>query len=656
MAHDRRPDRVESNAFSTALTELEQRVGGSLFPERAPDSHFRQVGYEVALSSAPDSVSPESLPPESSQAHQAEVRDGVLALVELQHAAILRIIGRLLMYVAAPLALVVFAHQVMTNSLTAFCALELFGSVVATWAARRRTMKLQLRRVLVCGGFVLAAVMTLCHFGPLMFTGLIYVAATLVSALLLTRRAAFAAAALLIASTAIVGGLNVWLPQLIPPPEGILLDSATWIRLVVTSAVAIGGVLYIFLQVQANLWRSLEKEIAMRLRERRLVAEREKVLRRAASAQRLESLGRLAGGLAHDFNNALVVIQCGIEAIADELDEVERGEVVEELSAGVDRAAATARQLLSFAKRNVEEIGECEPADVVNRLSKESRRLLPAHITLMTEIEEAPRVAVSGTALEQMILNLVQNARDALQEAGGTVTISTATEQTTGGLLLVVGDNGPGMTPEVAERVFEPFFTTKGDRGTGLGLATVWGMVQRHGGEVTLDTVPEKGTRVRLHLPAASATAVNEPVPLSEVAPSSGGYARVLVLEDEAPVRTALRRVLKHTGFTVVEAATVAEARQACRERKFSLLISDGVVPDGGVGTFIHEFRAQQQNAPVILCSGYLEEDLALDGIARGECAYLAKPFSPTDLISLIARLLPDVKPSVVNVRGKPNA
>ena len=228
-------------------------------------------------------------------------------------------------------------------------------------------MNLRLRKALVCVGFVLAAVMALCHFGPLMGTGLIYVAATLVSALLLTRSAAFFSSGLLIASTAIVGGLNVAFPALMPP-HGVTADAVIWMRLVVTSAVAIGGILYIFLQVQSNLWRSLEKEISMRLRERRLVAEREKVLRGAASAQRLESLGRLAGGVAHDFNNALVVIQCGIEALAEGLDDVERADVLDELSAGVDRAAGTARQLLSFAKRNVEEIGECEPADVVNRL------------------------------------------------------------------------------------------------------------------------------------------------------------------------------------------------------------------------------------------------------------------------------------------------
>lgn len=613
--------------------------------ESVPDSEARSIARSTGHYESAGSIPPESLPPESSKAHHAEVRAGVQTLMELQQIAILRVLGRIMLFAISPIATGILVYLFVSKSLSPFFLVELISVYVATYAANRRTLKLAWRRAGVCSATTLVAIMALCHFGPLMGTGLIYVGAVLLAALLANRREAFLVAGVLVGSLAAVGWLATMPASPMNFPQG-QFSSSTWLRVFVSSAACIWGVLYLFLQVQRSLWRSVEKEIALRFRERRLVAEREKVLRGAASAQRLESLGRLAGGVAHDFNNALVVIQCGVESLADELDAEEREEVVSEIATGVERAAGTARQLLSFAKRNVEEIGECSPTDVIERLARESRRLLPAHITLELELEETPRIAVSGTALEQMVLNLLQNARDALQVTGGTVTVRVTPESATGGLLLTVADNGPGMTQEIAERVFEPFFTTKGDRGTGLGLATVWGMVQRHGGEVTLDTAPGEGTRVGLHLPAAEGSVAHDLPAHSEPSPTSTAHVRVLVLEDEAPVRAALRRVLRHTGFDVVEAATVAEARRASQLQRFSILISDGVVPDGGVGTFIHEFRAQQNNAPVILCSGYLEEDLALDGIARGDCAYLAKPFSPTELTQLMGRLLPDAKVS----------
>lgn len=333
-----------------------------------------------------------------------------------------------------------------------------------------------------------------------------------------------------------------------------------------------------------------------------------------------------------------------METLNEETDAEERALVTREIAAGVERAAGTARQLLSFAKRNVEELGDCDPHAVVGRIAREARRLLPAHIKLKATCSEPPRVAISETVFEQLILNLIQNARDALHADGGTISVTASLEASTDGLLLEVEDDGPGMSAEVAERVFEPFFTTRGDRGTGLGLATVWGIVHRHGGEVTLDTCPGKGTTVGLHLPALTEEAESQQRPRTESPPSTASQSRILVLEDEAPVRAALCRVLRHVGFVVEEAETVAEARKVSRGKSFALLISDGVVPDGGVGRFIHEFRAQQQNAPVILCSGYLEEDLALEGIASGECAFLAKPFSVVELTNLVRELLPQVE------------
>jgi two-component system, cell cycle sensor histidine kinase and response regulator CckA len=211
----------------------------------------------------------------------------------------------------------------------------------------------------------------------------------------------------------------------------------------------------------------------------------------------------------------------------------------------------------------------------------------------------------------------------------------------TGGMQLTVADNGPGMTPEVADQAFDPFYTTKGDQGAGLGLATVWGIIRRHGGDVSLETDLGRGTRVHLHLPAVHERG-SERHSIPPTQPSVGqGTPRIMILDDEPKVRAALRRVFVHLGFEVSEVGSVEEAREACRQYTFALLLSDGVVADGGVAGFIQEFSIQFRYAPVILVSGFLEEALALHGVARGRCAFLAKPFTVIELTHLVRELLP---------------
>jgi signal transduction histidine kinase len=436
----------------------------------------------------------------------------------------------------------------------------------------------------------------------------------------------------------LVATIDSYLGLHLVAPTGIAVSTEQWVRVCVTSLIGIFALLYMFLRILGDLWRALEGQMDLRVREKRLVEEREKVLRAASSAQRLESLGRLAGGIAHDFNNSLVVIQCGLGALEDELTAAERAELLHELNDGVERAAGTARQLLGFAKRNVEELGFCDPGEVAKRLARDSARLLPAHIKLRVEVEPSPRVGLSATALEQLLLILLQNSREALQEDVGQVVVRIALDSDSAGASIEVRDNGPGMTQKVLEQAWEPFFTTRGEHKPGLGLSTVWGMVRRQGGDLLLESEVGKGTAVRVVLPAAVEPA-EAPAPESLRFGAPSEILPVLVLEDEVGVRTALRRILKHSGYQVVEAGTVAEARGACEKARFALLISDGVLPDGGVGRFIQDFR-ESQNAPVILCSGYLEEDLALEGVARGQCSFLPKPFSAEDLTKLVAKLL----------------
>ena len=590
-----------------------------------------------------ETVAPFSSAPISSD--QRQVQLAMQTAVELSRVRVLKMVGRILLVGCCPFFLAVAIFDTQRTTPTVWLIIEGVSLLIAIVACLSSTLGLGLRRWVTTLAMAALSVGSLFHFGPLLGAGLTFVAAQLIASLLVGKKGGLLVLLLLVGSMVAAGLLYRSDFDIATANSARLgLSAHDWIRMAITTAIGLSGIWIVFERMQFEQWRTFEKEVALRVRERRHVAEREKVVRRAASLQRLESLGRLAGGIAHDFNNALVVVQCGIETLGDErapLDE--RAEVLSDLVEAVERAGITARQLLSFAKRNVEEIGECCPVDVLTRLRKESARLVPAHIQLKINLEPTPNVAIAEAALEQLVFNLIQNARDALSDRPGRIEVSVATDPETLGMRLSVSDNGPGMPSDVADQAFEPFFTTKGDQGAGLGLATVWGIIRRHGGEVSLDTAPGRGTAVHLYLPAVAAQKPSSQS-LSVIPPSSSlaGASRILILEDEPPVRAALRRIFVHLGFEVTEAATVDEARQACRKQSFSILLSDGVVPDGGVGSFIEEFSAQFRRAPVILCSGYLEEDLALEGIVRGKCAFLAKPFSVVELTALIRELLPE--------------
>lgn len=569
---------------------------------------------------------------------EREVEEGVEAVVdELRH-AVLRGLSRLTIFGVSPLVAFIVILQVSRNGDKWFWASLVLVTIAMTAGATLERLSLRTRGQIVTYAMTAVALLGVLLHGPLLAIGFAFVAAVLLATLLVGKRHTYFVATLLSLGMCAFAFFSwrefaFFRPEVNPP-------LTQWVRVATWSFLGLYFFSFVFLRVQTGLSSSLGQQIRLRLREQRFVEEREKLVRSAGSVQRLESLGRLAGGIAHDFNNSLVVIQCGLGALDDELSPEERRELFDEMNEGVNRAASTARQLLSFAKRNVEEIGLCEPRQVAERLVKESGRLLPANVRMMlVESANVPAVGLSASAVEQILLTLISNAREALGDKAGRVTIDLGISPKTKGLSLRVEDSGPGIPPEIRDQVWEPFFTTKGEEHLGLGLSTLWATVRRHGGDVELSS-DGAGTSVTMNFPPASA----EPLAPKKRRRAESNAARpsertVLVLEDEAPIRAALRRVLKHSGLNVVETATVAEAREALLSRRFSLLISDGVLPDGGVGKFIQDFR-EQQRAPVILCSGYLEEDLALEGISKGECSFLPKPFSPEDLTELIESLL----------------
>jgi two-component system cell cycle sensor histidine kinase/response regulator CckA len=289
------------------------------------------------------------------------------------------------------------------------------------------------------------------------------------------------------------------------------------------------------------------------------------------------------------------------------------------------------------------------------------RRVLPEDVEIVAGHEEAPVIMADEPELQQILFNLVINARDAMP-AGGTIQVNTGQRSiveavdVVGGKLepgdyafIRVEDSGTGIEPALRERIFEPFFTTKPvGAGTGLGLATVLGIVRGNEGGLTLESEPSHGARFTVYLPVATGEATAAEERLAHTQPPPGTRARVLLLEDNPPVRRLMEALLERDGHEVV---AVADGRRALDElsrrgARFDLLCSDAVVPGSPVPDVISAFERQCPDAPVLLISGYVQEELTRRGIEEGRYQLLAKPFSPRDFRAMISSLLGRTAPA----------
>jgi PAS domain S-box-containing protein len=372
-------------------------------------------------------------------------------------------------------------------------------------------------------------------------------------------------------------------------------------------------------------------------------------------SQKMEAVGRLAGGVAHDFNNLLMVIGAGTlfarEAIPS--DSPARQELAD-VDAAVQRAAALTAQLLAFSRQQVLRPERLQLNRVVANVERMLSRVLGEDIRLMTELaRELPQVQADTGQLEQVLMNLALNARDAMPD-GGTLTVRTATvrvgaRDAAGFPGVAVGeyvelrvrDTGVGMDAATRARIFEPFFTTKDPgRGTGLGLATVYGIVQQSGGHVLVDSAPGVGTtftvllpRVDDGVPAAYASAIAPAVP--------HGSERVLLVEDEPTLRASVRRMLERGGYLVYEARHGIDAL-ALAERHdgaIDLVLTDVVMPELGAAGLVERLRARWPAMRVLLMSGYNAQRIGADDVARG-LATLTKPFTPDALLRQVRTCL----------------
>ena len=360
-------------------------------------------------------------------------------------------------------------------------------------------------------------------------------------------------------------------------------------------------------------------------------------------AQKMEAVGRLAGGVAHDFNNLLTVINGYTEGL---LASAAAGPIHDDLAvirdAG-DRAAALTAQLLAFSRRSIIAPRPVNLTALVGRLARMFARILGEHITLVTELApDLASVMADPGQLEQVLLNLVVNARDAMP-AGGTLTISTgngAASDGGGQVCLAVTDTGEGMTDEVRGRMFEPFFTTKPQgKGSGLGLATVYGIVERAGGTIAVVSEVGRGSRFAVTLPAVDAV---EAPPVSDGAPHLRGAEVVLLVEDEPGVRRLIERGLTSHGYAVLAAADgeAALRLEADHRGPIDLLVTDVVMPGMTGRELADTVRARRPTTRVLYISGYTDDEVVRHGVVAARDAFMQKPFTPLGLLTRVRALL----------------
>ncbi|MDQ1478834.1 MAG: hypothetical protein QOE62_4063 [Actinomycetota bacterium] len=375
-------------------------------------------------------------------------------------------------------------------------------------------------------------------------------------------------------------------------------------------------------------------------------AELQEALRRS---QRLESVGRLAGGVAHDFNNLLAAIQASAELLSGEVPDGRPEEYRQEIERAAQRGAALTRQLLTFAHRDRTEPKSVDLAEVVVGIESLLRRTLSADVQLqLTTPAGACRVFADPTHLEQVIVNLALNARDAMPD-GGVLWIAVRNEPDTsepdggagarsdGRVILSVTDTGTGIDPEVRDRIFDPFVTTKDPgKGTGLGLATVRTIADSVGAEIRVFSQPAQGTTFEIAFPC-SADAVTGRV--SEVPDDDidGSGVRILLVEDEGAVRAALARTLERRGFDVTPAPTGTEALQMIERSSFDLVLTDLVMPGMSGRALIARLRESDPELRILAMSGYApragdDDDADLPSTVR----LVRKPFTNVQLFAAL--------------------
>ena len=386
------------------------------------------------------------------------------------------------------------------------------------------------------------------------------------------------------------------------------------------------------------------------------VTSRKELEAQLRQSQKMDAIGQMAGGVAHDFNNMLAVITGYSELLLgrDALDEPVRGYLYEINRAG-DRAASLTRQLLAFSRRQVLEPKVLDLTEVVESTANMLRRLIGADIHLSTASDPAlGRVKADPGQMEQILMNLAVNARDAMPEGGKLKMELRNVELTSDSLgraipvdpgryvLLAVTDTGSGMDQETQSHVFEPFFTTKEEgKGTGLGLATVYGIVKQSGGYIQVDSAPGRGTTFSIYLPEVDeeVTRCSEGVIPAD---SDLGSETILLVEDDAAVRELIREILQVRGYTILEATNGGEALHFCQRYNgtIHLLLTDVVMPAMSGRELFERMIGMSPDMKVLFVSGHTDDAIDRRGGLTGSAAFIQKPFTPSALARKVREVL----------------
>ncbi|HKU38976.1 MAG TPA: response regulator [Polyangiales bacterium] len=382
------------------------------------------------------------------------------------------------------------------------------------------------------------------------------------------------------------------------------------------------------------------------------VTDQREMEQRLVQAQKMDAIGRLAGGVAHDFNNLLSVIQsCGDLLLRSlQTSDPKRTELGHILNAA-QRAALLTRQLLSFSRQQVVQPKVLQINEVVRSIETMLHRVIGEHISVVTQLDDdLGLVHIDASQLEQVILNLVVNGRDAMPN-GGRLYIETRNLRSGSEgrvppgdyVMLVIRDTGSGMGPETQRKMFEPFFTTKDlGKGSGLGLSTVYGIVEQHGGHIRYQTAPNAGTTFEIYWNRVHAAPQRSIVPSSKLEPRSG-FGTILLVEDEDSVRRVAAAILRNHGYTVLEARRPSDALEICSRtgQPIDLLLTDVVMPESSGPQLAAELLRRQPDMGVMYMSGYSGDNALMGKALRDGITFLQKPFTPALLTEAVSEALP---------------
>ena len=369
------------------------------------------------------------------------------------------------------------------------------------------------------------------------------------------------------------------------------------------------------------------------------------------AVQRVDALGRLAGNIAHDFNNLLMVVIGYAEILRSKHGP---GNELTQLLVAADRASTLTRQLLAFGRRQLMEVQRIDLNRVVTQVQAMLTRVLGVQVSLTTTLDpNLPSVEADPGQLEQVLVNLAINARDAMPE-GGMLNITTRVEEVVTSynqmppgryVCVAVSDTGTGMTPDVLRQIFEPYFTTKGSGGTGLGLSSVYGIIKQSGGYIWCDSTPGTGTTFRIYLPPANGVAPERPDTDAATAAAPGGAETILVVDDERAVRELLTIILRGRGYTVIPAPDAKTALEVLQKpgQRIDLVVSDVVMPGMSGTRLVEDIQQQWPGIKLLLVSGHSHGISQPDHGTR-KVPLLGKPFTPARLEKMVRDVLDGVE------------